>query len=112
MSFDDLISDMDATLMETLKDGCVDYLASDDETIATGLEAIVDQGVMRIDEASGATDRVVTICVIKSQLTRFDRKGAFRSNAGEPIRALSDKSWHIDGIESDDGDMITFYVVP
>lgn len=103
---------MDANIMRSLKDGRVDYLAADGEVNTEAIEAIVEQDVTRIDEVNGAMDRVVTVCVIKSHLTRFDRKGAFRSNAGEPIRSLLDKTWHIDGIESDDGDMITFYVVP
>lgn len=41
--------------------------------------------------------------VQKRHLQPFDRQGAF---------VMDGKTWHIDGIERDDGHMITLYVVP
>ena len=55
---------------------------------------------------------MVTICVRKALLGSYDRKGAFVSNVEEPIADLAAKRWHLDGIESDDGHLITFYVRP
>lgn len=111
-SFADRMGSMDAKIMRSLKDGSVDYLAANGGVISLRVEAIVEQDVTRVDEVNHVMDRVTTICVIKTQLPRLDRKGSFRSNADEPVRALADKTWHIDGIENDDGHLITFYVVP
>ncbi|WP_235869766.1 MULTISPECIES: hypothetical protein [Pseudomonas] len=111
-SFADLTSEMDATLLASLKDGRVDFLTASGSVAVEGLDAIVEQDVERIDELSGAVQRVVTICVLKNALGGYDRKGAFRSNSGEPVELLADKAMHLDGIESDDGSLITFYVRP
>lgn len=111
-SFADLADDMDATLLDSLKDGRVDFLTASGSVAVEGLDAIVEQDVERINALSGAVDLVVTICVLKSALGSYDRKGAFRSNAGEPVKLIAGKTMHLDGIESDDGSLITFYVRP
>lgn len=110
--FDTLVSRMDAKLMAGLKDGRVDYLSASGQLLAEGLEAIVEREVTRVNEITGAVDRPITVCVLKSLLGRLDRQGRFRSNADEPVAALAGKTWHTDGIESDDGSLITFYLVP
>ncbi|MBH9232268.1 hypothetical protein I5K50_30055, partial [Pseudomonas aeruginosa] len=45
-----------------------------------------------------------TIACRKAFLQPLDRKGAFLDSDGQV--------WRIDGIHADDGDWITFYVVP
>lgn len=110
-SFADLTSEMDATLLASLKDGRVDLLTAAGAVAVAGIDAIVEQNVERISE-QGFVERVVTICVRKASLDSYDRKGAFVSNADDPIADLASKRWHLDGIESDDGSLITFYVRP
>lgn len=66
---------------------------------------MLDRNVERfqIDSVSGAMERATTLTVCKALLQPFDRKGAF---------VLDGQTWHIDGIASDDGHLIAFYVVP
>lgn len=111
-SFADLTDDMDVDLLASLNDGCADYFTDTGAVAAEGIEAIVDRDVERINGVSGFVDRVMTICVQKSALGRLDRKGAFRSNADRPVKALGARLWHIDDIAEDDGHLITFYLVP
>lgn len=111
-SFDSLVGRMDAKLMGSLNDGRVDYFTASGQPLAEGIEAIVEREIERVNEVTGAIDRPITICVLKSQLGQLARKGIFRSNAADPVAALAGRDWTIDGIESDDGHMITFYVVP
>ncbi|MGE6790888.1 hypothetical protein ACQKFS_02545 [Pseudomonas guineae] len=111
-TFDDLTDDMDTMLMSSLNDGGADYLNATGALMASGLEVIVDMDVERVDNLSGGVDRVMTIAVRKALVVPFDRKGAFRANADNPVKALGTKVWHIDGIAEDDGHLITFYVVP
>lgn len=111
-SFAELTESMDASLLTSLNDGCVDFLAATGSVAVEGIPAIVEQGVERINEASGFVDRVTTVCVQKSALGSLDRKGAFRSNAERPVKLLGGRLWHIDDIAEDDGHLITFYVVP
>ncbi|AQZ96632.1 hypothetical protein BVH74_18570 [Halopseudomonas phragmitis] len=106
------MADMDTALLETLKDGRVDFLTAAGSVAVEGLDAIVDTDVQRINEVSGFVDRVVTVCVSKAALGAYDRKGGVRSNSIEPVKYLVGKNWHLDGIASDDGDLITFYLVP
>lgn len=111
-SFDSLVGRMDTKLMGSLNDGRVDYFNASGQPLAAGIEAIVEREVERVNEVTGAIDRPITVCVLKSQLGKLDRKGIFRSNAADPVAALAGRDWTIDGIESDDGSLITFYVVP
>lgn len=89
--------------MQSLSDQLVDYHASNDELLGSGLQAIVDHGVDRIDELTGSIDRWSTIAVLHADVQRIDRKGYFVTSSGK---------LYIDGIESDDGHLITFYVRP
>ncbi|PRB80524.1 hypothetical protein CQ007_12445 [Pseudomonas sp. MYb185] len=111
-SFDSLVSRMDAKLMAGLNDGRVDYFTASGQPLAAGIEAIVEREVERVNDVTGAIDRLITICVLKSQLGQIARQGIFRSNADAPVAALAGRDWIVDGIESDDGSLITFYVVP
>tara|TARA_R110000764_G_scaffold2641_5_gene11475 strand:+ start:4994 stop:5332 length:339 start_codon:yes stop_codon:yes gene_type:complete len=110
-SFADLTNEMDDSVMSSLKDGRIDLLTAAGAVAVVGVDAIVEQDVERISE-QGFVERVVTICVRKALLGSYDRKGAFVSNVEEPIADLAAKRWHLDGIESDDGHLITFYVRP
>src|SRR5690606_30426396 len=84
-------------------DSVGDYVSSNGAVLASGLELMVDKDVERLDMVSGAIDRAVTVTAERSQITPLDRKGGFVVNG---------QTWHIDGIASDDGHLITFYVVP
>ncbi|SFL23994.1 hypothetical protein [Azotobacter beijerinckii] len=98
-----LIDEMDAVLLAQLGDGQGDYLSVQGAVLATGLDLELTREAERLDLASGALDRAVTLTVQKRLLQPLDRKGAF---------LLDGKTWHIDGIASDDGHLIAFYVVP
>jgi len=102
-SFSALVDEMDATLLEQLGDGSGDYLSGQGELLVSSIAMELNRNVERPDFASGALDRVATLTVQKSRLQPFDRQGSF---------VLDGKTWNIDGIESDDGQLITFYVVP
>lgn len=101
--FSALVDEMDAALLAQLGDGQGDYLSGQGAVLATGLDLELTRDVERLDLASGALDRSVTLTVQKHLLQPLDRHGAF---------LLDGKTWHIDGIASDDGHLITFYVVP
>lgn len=103
--FSALIDDLDAAVMGSLNDGQGDYLSAAGVVLASGLELILDRNVERfdIDSVSGAMERAVTITARKALLQPLDRKGAF---------LLDGQLWHIDRIASDDGYLITFFVVP
>lgn len=96
---------LDAAVMATLNDGQGDHLSAAGVVLASGLELILDRNVERfdIDSVSGAMERAVTITARKALLQPLDRKGAF---------LLDGQLWHIDRIASDDGHLITFFVVP
>lgn len=91
--------------MAQLNDGTGDHLSTTGQVLASGLELILDRNVERfqIDSVTGAMERAVTITARKALLPQLDRKGAFQ---------LDGKAWHIDAIASDDGHLITFFVVP
>lgn len=110
-NFAALVDDMDSMLMGSLNDGRVDHLSAGGDPLAVEVEAIVDLDVERIAEF-GAIDRLMTVAVRKALIPNLDRQGSFRSNADNPIAVMGSKTWHIDGIASDDGHLITFYVVP
>ena len=100
--FPDLVSELDDMIMDSLSDGTATYLSRSGQVLAEGVPVIVEKDVERFGEG-GAVDRVRTHEVQKRYLQPFDRQGAF---------AMDGKTWHIDGIERDDGHMITLYVVP
>ena len=89
--------------MEALSDKVVDYHDSQGALLNAGIAAIVDHGTDRINETTGSIDRWSTIAVLHTALQKVDRKGHF---------VLDQRSFYIDGIESDDGPLITFYVRP
>ncbi|MCQ4297497.1 hypothetical protein NAU58_18115 [Pseudomonas stutzeri] len=101
--FGDSLAAMDAAIMASLNDGTAGYLNAAGTVLASGVEVILDRDVERLDTVSGMLDRAVTITVRKASLQPFDRRGAFR---------LDGKTWHIDGIATDDGHWLTLYVVP
>jgi len=100
--FVDLVDDMDGTIAETLGDGLASYRDRSGVELAGALPVIVEKGVERTDNPG--LERVRTMEVRRNQLPRLDRKGSFLDEDGE--------AWAIDGIHADDGDWITFYVVP
>jgi len=100
--FPDLVGDLDDMIMDSLSDGTATYLSRSGQVLAEGVPVIVEKDVERFGEG-GAVDRVRTHEVQKRYLQPFDRQGAF---------VMDGKTWHIDGIERDDGHMITLYVVP
>ncbi|SDH49459.1 hypothetical protein [Pseudomonas panipatensis] len=100
--FTDLVDDMDETIADTLGDGQVSYRDRNGVELVGALAVIVEKGVERID--APALDRVQTMEVRRRLLPRLDRKGSFLDVDGN--------TWAIDGIHADDGDWITFYVVP
>jgi putative transposon-encoded protein len=100
--FPDLVDDLDDMIMDSLSDGTATYLSRSGQVLAEGVPVIVEKDVERFGEG-GAVDRVRTHEVQKRYLQPFDRQGAF---------VMDGKNWHIDGIERDDGHMITLYVVP
>lgn len=101
--FGDSMAAMDAAIMASLNDGTADYLNVGGAVLVSAVEVILDRDVERLETVNGMLDRAVTITVRRSLLQPFDRRGAFR---------LDGKTWHIDGIASDDGHLITFFVVP
>lgn len=94
---------LNSLVMRSLADGVCQYLSRSGAVLADAVPVIVDSNVERFNEATGAVDRVRTHCVERARLVPFDRHGAFVVDA---------TTWHIDGIASDDGQLITFYVVP
>lgn len=98
-------AEIDAAIMATLNDGAGDHLSATGQVLASNLELILDRNVERfdLDSVSGAMERAVTITVRKALLQPLDRRGAF---------LLDGQLWHIDKVASDDGHLITFYVVP
>ncbi|MDG9928261.1 MULTISPECIES: hypothetical protein [unclassified Pseudomonas] len=86
-----------------LADSLVDHLDAAGAVLVEGLPAFVEREVERVDDLRDAVDRVMTIEVLKASLQPYDRKGSFR---------LSGQVLHLDGIASDDGYRINFYVVP
>ena len=102
VGFGDLVDDLDDQVMASLSDEQVDYLSREGGVVAMAVPVIVDHGVARADRVDALT-LVRTVCAQKSLLQPYDRKGAFR---------MADGVWQIDGVHSDDGSLITFYVVP
>ena len=100
--FGGLVDDLDDQVMASLSDGLASYLSRDGQVLVEELPVIVELDVEREDGA-GMITLVRTHCVQKRLLQPYDRKGAFR---------MADGVWQIDGVHSDYGSLITFYVVP
>lgn len=94
---------LDRQSIQAFNDGPLTFLDRQGAVIAAGLAAVISDDVERID-VRGAIDRVRTIAVQKSLLSPLDRQGRFKD--------ASERLWFIDGIQADDGSLITFYVVP
>ncbi|HCE6898855.1 hypothetical protein [Pseudomonas aeruginosa] len=101
VGFSELVADMDEIIADVLGDGEFGYLDRSGRQIGNAA-VIVEEGVERME--AGALDRYRTIACRKAELQPLDRKGAFLDSDGQV--------WRIDGIHADDGDWITFYVVP
>ncbi|HCH7696459.1 hypothetical protein ACIUV6_06110 [Pseudomonas aeruginosa] len=99
--FSELVADMDEIIADVLGDGEFGYLDRSGRQVGNAA-VIVEEGVERME--AGALDRYRTIACRKTELQPLDRKGAFLDSDGQV--------WRIDGIHADDGDWITFYVVP
>ncbi|MER0040600.1 hypothetical protein [Pseudomonas sp. MGal98] len=110
MGFRDLADEMDADIEAELTDGTADFLASNGTLQRQGLAIMLDKEVERFDQVSGGVSRAVTISVRRAALGQYDRQGAFKLDRCH--WGADGKTWHLDGIESDDGAWITFYVVP
>lgn len=100
--FGELVDEMDDIVLEGLGDGEFAYVDRNGHTLVEIIHAAVEEDVERL--VQGAIDRVRTMEVRRGLLVPFDRQGAFRDSEGS--------LWSIDGIHSDDGHLITFYVVP
>ena len=101
--FGDQLSAMDASIEHSLSDGTGQHLSASGAVLVSDLAMMLDREAERFSPVSGAVDRVATITLRKSSLQPLDRKGAF---------LLEGNTWHIDGLASDDGSWISFYVVP
>lgn len=100
-NFANLMGRLHRVGLSRLADSVVDHLDAQGATLVAGLDAMIDRDVERLDQ--GRLERAVTVTVSKGALQSFDRRGAFRVN-GEVL--------HIDKIASDDGHLVSFYVVP
>lgn len=108
--FHQLADEMDADIEAELTDGTADFLASNGTLQRQGLAIMLDKEVERFDQVGGGVSRAVTISVRRAALWQYDRQGAFKLDRCQ--WGADGKTWHLDGIESDDGAWITFYVVP
>lgn len=108
--FGDSIAAMDAAVEDTLSDGLAEFIAANGRLQHPALLIMLDKDAERIDTVQGLIARAVTISVRRSALLEYDRQGAFRLDAVH--WGADGKTWHLDGIASDDGHWITFYVVP
>ena len=68
--------------------------------IADALPVLVDHAVERMESISGF-DHWTTVQLVTADVDRIDRQGRF---------LIAGKTWHIDGVASDDGHVISFYV--
>lgn len=104
MSFGDLIDAADEMILETLGDGTAAHLSQAGSVLVEGVPIELNRNVEAPDFSQGVVDRVTTIAFRKARVLPFDRRGAFRLEAGEVL--------HIDRIISDDGHLITLSVKP
>lgn len=104
MSFGALIDAADEMILETLGDGTAAHLSQAGSVLVEGVPIELNRNVEAPDFVQGVVDRVTTIAFRKARVLPFDRRGAFRLEAGEVL--------HIDRIISDDGHLITLSVKP
>lgn len=90
-------------ISERLADAQGDHLSRAGQPLVTDVNLIIDRQAERYNEVTGGLDRVTVINVYHSDLPTLDRQGSFLVNG---------QTLHIDGIESDDGHMVGFYVRP
>lgn len=105
-AFDRARQRMHASILARLSDGPATYLARTGEVRAEDIEVILDREVERtdrVDSVTGLFERTTTLTMRKGLLQPLDLQGAF---------VLDGKTWRIDGVASDDGHLITLYVVP
>lgn len=100
-NFANLMGRLHRVGLSRLADSVVDHLDAQGATLVAGLNAMIDRDVERLDQ--GRLERAVTVTVAKETLHTLDREGAFRLNG---------KVLHIDQVASDDGHLISFFVVP
>ena len=108
--FGDAMAAVDAAIEDSLTDGTADFLASNGTLQRQGLAIMLDKEAERFDQVSGGVSRAVTISVRRAALGQYDRQGAFKLDRCQ--WGADGKTWHLDGVVSDDGAWITFYVVP
>ncbi|OLU15334.1 hypothetical protein BVH01_16065 [Pseudomonas sp. PA1(2017)] len=108
--FGEAMAAVDAAIESSLTDGSADFLASNGTLQRHGLAIMLDKEVERFDQVGGGVSRAVTISVRIAALGQYDRQGAFKLDSCQ--WGADGKTWHLDGIVSDDGAWITFYVVP
>lgn len=108
--FRQMIAEMDADIEEILSDGLAEFLSANGTPQRQGLAVMLDKDAERVDVVTGMVGRSVTIAVRRNVLGQYDRKGSFRLDPS--AWGADGKTWHVDGIASDDGHWVTFYVVP
>lgn len=108
--FGESMAAVDAAIEASLSDGTADFLASNGTLQRQGLAIMLDKEVDRFEQVGGGVSRAVTISVRSAALGQYDRQGAFKLDRCQ--WGADGKTWHLDGIVSDDGAWITFYVVP
>ena len=108
--FGEALAAMDAAIEDSLSDGLADFLSASGALQRQGLAVMLDKDAERFDVVTGMVGRSVTIAVRRASLGQYDRKGSFRLDPS--AWGADGKTWHIDGIASDDGQWVTFYVVP
>lgn len=99
-----LVEEMDEQLLDGIGDGTADHLSQAGSVLVEGVPIELSRNVEAPDFVQGVVDRVTTIAFRKARVLPFDRRGAFRLEAGEVL--------HIERIISDDGHLITLSVKP
>lgn len=85
-----------------LADSVAEYLDRDGLQLAENLLVVVDHAAERYD-SFGCFGRWTTIAFLTEDVARVDTEGRF---------VVGGKTWVIDGIASDDGRVMSFYVRP
>lgn len=88
------------TVQNSLADSVAVYYDRSGAVIEDALPVIVEHSVERMDSFN-AFEHWTTVSFVIASASKIDRQGKFRIN---------NKDWQIDGIASDDGHVISFYV--